>query len=149
MELPVHSIWKKPLRNPPGLQFFFWVKRDDLKWTVLVVSLWFQEAFNTAFPGSKRRAGGRHWGTCLSAQPFGITWDLIGEILWQQLWIALWFMAQYCIELSTLSKAENSSVASSALEGLQIHPSPKLLLSLLVLTTPVKFHLTKLPCLTW
>lgn len=34
-------------------------------------------------------------------------------------------MAQYCIELSTLLKAENSSVASSAPEGLQIFPCPK------------------------
>lgn len=129
MELPVHSIWKKPHGNLYGLHlFFFWVKRGDLKWTVLVVNLWFQEVSDTAFPGSKRRAGGKQWGTCLSAQPSGIIWRSDRgntTTTGQQLWIALWFVAQYCIEQSTLWKAENSSMASPALEGLWILPTPK------------------------
>lgn len=105
------------------------------------MNLWFQKVLNRkwralysmVFPDSNTRAREKLWGTCVSTQAFGIIQTVDRgntKTTGQQLCIALQFMAQYCIVLSTLLKAENSSLPVSfpALEGLQILPSLKHLL---------------------
>lgn len=105
------------------------------------MNLWFQKVLNRkwralysmGFPDSNTRAREKLWGTCVSTQAFGIIQTVDRgntKTTGQQLCIALQFMAQYCIVLSTLLKAENSSLPVSfpALEGLQILPSLKHLL---------------------